>query len=142
AAVHRECARDDRRRRMADALPSTALNRAVAERLLAQLPELTVADERRLRARIRAARARRAGEDEWARIADDVERARAVHAARVVRKPAVAYPPELPISQRASEIAAAIRAHPVVIVSGETGSGKTTQLPKICLEAGRGERGL
>ncbi len=46
------------------------------------------------------------------------------------------------MAQRADEIAAAIRAHPVVIVSGETGSGKTTQLPKICLAAGRGERGL
>ncbi|HEY5365554.1 MAG TPA: ATP-dependent RNA helicase HrpA, partial [Casimicrobiaceae bacterium] len=52
------------------------------------------------------------------------------------------YPPELPVAQRADDIAAAIRAHPVVIVSGETGSGKTTQLPKICLAAGRGERGL
>ena len=63
-------------------------------------------------------------------------------AARAAAKPRVTYPPELPVSQRAAEIANAIRAHPVVIVSGETGSGKTTQLPKICLEAGRGERGL
>ena len=46
------------------------------------------------------------------------------------------------MSQRAAEIERAIRAHPVVIVCGETGSGKTTQLPKICLAAGRGERGL
>ena len=52
------------------------------------------------------------------------------------------YPPELPVAQRADEIAAAIRDHPVVIVCGETGSGKTTQLPKICLALGRGERGL
>ena len=55
---------------------------------------------------------------------------------------AIAYPPELPVAQRAADIAAAIREHPVVIVCGETGSGKTTQLPKICLELGRGERGL
>ena len=61
---------------------------------------------------------------------------------RVAAKPHVTYPPELPVSQRAGDIAKAIREHPVVIVSGETGSGKTTQLPKICLEAGRGERGL
>src|ERR1700755_207960 len=48
------------------------------------------------------------------------------------------YPPELPVSQRKDEIAAAIRDNQVVIVAGETGSGKTTQLPKICLELGRG----
>src|SRR6516165_7811836 len=50
----------------------------------------------------------------------------------------VSYPPELPVSQRKDDIAAAIRDHQVVIVAGETGSGKTTQLPKICLELGRG----
>ncbi|MGI8576663.1 MAG: ATP-dependent RNA helicase HrpA [Nocardioidaceae bacterium] len=51
------------------------------------------------------------------------------------------YPAELPITQRKDEIAAAIRDHQVVIVAGETGSGKTTQLPKICLELGRGQSG-
>jgi ATP-dependent helicase HrpA len=53
----------------------------------------------------------------------------------------VTYPPELPVSQRKDEIAAAIRDHQVVVVAGETGSGKTTQLPKICLELGRGVNG-
>ncbi|AUL47645.1 ATP-dependent RNA helicase HrpA [Bordetella trematum] len=52
--------------------------------------------------------------------------------------PAVTYPEDLPVSARREEIARAIQAHQVVIVSGETGSGKTTQLPKICLELGRG----
>ncbi len=56
--------------------------------------------------------------------------------------PAVTYPAELPVSQRRDDIAAAIRDHQVVIVAGETGSGKTTQLPKICLELGRGVRGM
>jgi len=55
--------------------------------------------------------------------------------------PVVSYPPALPVSQRKDEIAAAIRDHQVVIVAGETGSGKTTQLPKICLELGRGVTG-
>jgi len=55
--------------------------------------------------------------------------------------PVVSYPPDLPVSQRKDEIAAAIRDHQVVIVAGETGSGKTTQLPKICLELGRGAAG-
>ena len=51
----------------------------------------------------------------------------------------ISYPPELPVSQRRDDIAAAIRDHQVVVVAGETGSGKTTQLPKICLELGRGQ---
>ena len=59
-------------------------------------------------------------------------------AARRTAVPAVTYPAELPVSQRGTSIAAAIRDHQVVIVAGETGSGKTTQLPKICLELGRG----
>jgi ATP-dependent helicase HrpA len=56
--------------------------------------------------------------------------------------PAIVFPEELPVSGRRAEIAAALRAHQVVIVCGETGSGKTTQLPKICLELGRGQAGL
>ncbi|MEO0318522.1 MAG: ATP-dependent helicase HrpA, partial [Pseudomonadota bacterium] len=56
--------------------------------------------------------------------------------------PAVSFPPELPVSSRRDEIAQALLAHQVVIVSGETGSGKTTQLPKICLSIGRGQKGL
>lgn len=56
--------------------------------------------------------------------------------------PRVSYPPELPITAHREEILEAIAAHQVVIVAGETGSGKTTQLPKMCLEAGRGLRGL
>jgi ATP-dependent helicase HrpA len=54
--------------------------------------------------------------------------------------PAVTYPEDLPVSARRQEIARAIASHQVVIVSGETGSGKTTQLPKICLELGRGRQ--
>jgi ATP-dependent helicase HrpA len=53
----------------------------------------------------------------------------------------IEYPPELPISARVDEIVTAIQEHQVVILAGETGSGKTTQLPKMCLAAGRGERG-
>jgi ATP-dependent helicase HrpA len=64
---------------------------------------------------------------------------------RVARRqasvPPIHYPPVLPISQHIQEITAAIRDHQVVIVAGETGSGKTTQLPKICLELGRGVQG-
>ena len=56
--------------------------------------------------------------------------------------PPVSFPEELPVSGRREEIAAALAAHQVIIVCGETGSGKTTQLPKICLQLGRGQRGL
>ncbi|QWF47285.1 ATP-dependent RNA helicase HrpA [Bordetella hinzii] len=56
--------------------------------------------------------------------------------------PVITYPEDLPVSARRQEIARAIAAHQVVIVSGETGSGKTTQLPKICLELGRGRRAM
>ncbi|HYO40413.1 MAG TPA: ATP-dependent RNA helicase HrpA [Nocardioidaceae bacterium] len=56
--------------------------------------------------------------------------------------PPLRYPDELPVSQRRDDIAAAIRDHQVVVVAGETGSGKTTQLPKICLELGRGVHGM
>lgn len=56
--------------------------------------------------------------------------------------PAMSYPEELPVSSRRGEIAEAIKNHQVVVICGETGSGKTTQLPKICLELGRGKTGL
>ena len=56
--------------------------------------------------------------------------------------PRISYPEQLPVSARREEIAAAIRDNQVVIVAGETGSGKTTQLPKICLELGRGISGF
>ena len=51
------------------------------------------------------------------------------------------FPPDLPVSARRDDIAEAIQGHQVVIVAGETGSGKTTQLPKILMALGRGEPG-
>jgi ATP-dependent helicase HrpA len=74
-------------------------------------------------------------------IAADAEQARLRLEARLASVPPVTYPDELPVSQRRADILAAIRDHQVVVVAGETGSGKTTQLPKICLELGRGVRG-
>ena len=62
--------------------------------------------------------------------------------ARAAAVPAIVYPEELPVSARREEIATAIAEHQVIIVAGETGSGKTTQLPKICLELGRGVTGM
>src|SRR5699024_6949564 len=54
---------------------------------------------------------------------------------------AMRFPAELPVTDRRDDLAAAIDANQVVIVAGETGSGKTTQLPKICYALGRGQRG-
>ena len=64
-----------------------------------------------------------------------------LRAARRAAMPPFLYPPELPVSQRKDEIRRAIAEHQVVIIAGETGSGKTTQIPKICLELGRGVDG-
>jgi ATP-dependent helicase HrpA len=108
-----------------------------------RLPELTLRDEHRLRRRLEAVRGQRAaGARALAGLAGQVEEARRRVARRRAGVPAVTYPPELPVSQRRDELAAAIADHQVVVVAGETGSGKTTQLPKICLELGRGVRGM
>ncbi len=109
------------------------------------LDDVGLADAQRLRRRLDGVgsvrdAARRA--EVLAGIERDLEAARARLAARRLAVPAVSYPDQLPISQARERIAAAIREHQVVIVAGETGSGKTTQLPKICLELGRGVRGM
>ena len=79
---------------------------------------------------------------EIARVGRAIAASRQRAVARAAAMPRPTFPAELPVSERRGDIAAAIRSHPVVVVRGETGSGKTTQLPKICLELGRGARGL
>ena len=98
-------------------------------------------DRARLGNRIRGLR-RGADPAQVARLADDVARAEERLALRRASVPAITYPEELPVSQRRDEIRKAIDEHQVIVLCGETGSGKTTQLPKICLELGRGVRGL
>ncbi|MCZ7415320.1 ATP-dependent RNA helicase HrpA [Streptomyces sp. WMMC897] len=113
--------------------------------LLERVSELMPRDERRLGRRLDGVRRIRKPEARaavLAEIAGDVERAEARIAARRAAVPRVTYPESLPVSQKKDEILAAIRDHQVVIIAGETGSGKTTQIPKICLEFGRGVRGL
>jgi ATP-dependent helicase HrpA len=90
----------------------------------------------------RRTRAGRPAERERALLAELLERSRARHAARLARIPQPRFPDELPIAQHRDEIARLIAGHPVTIVCGETGSGKTTQIPKICLTLGRGAAGL
>ena len=105
----------------------------------ARLPELTVRDEHRLRRR--AQRLRGGDAEGRARLEAEIARAEERLARRRASVPAVTYPPELPVTERREDLLAAIRDHQVVVVAGETGSGKTTQLPKMCLELGRGVRG-
>ncbi|AEF54573.1 ATP-dependent helicase HrpA [Marinomonas posidonica IVIA-Po-181] len=71
-----------------------------------------------------------------------VDTSRARYQARLAAMPTVTYDESLPVAARADEIIKAIQDHQVVIIAGETGSGKTTQLPKMCLQAGRGRAGL
>jgi ATP-dependent helicase HrpA len=105
----------------------------------AALRELTLRDEQRLR---RQAHGLRQGNEEGrARFETRLAEAQARVQRRRASVPEVTYPPQLPVSARRDDLLAAIRDHQVVVVAGETGSGKTTQLPKICLELGRGVRG-
>jgi len=117
------------------------------DELRVSLPELSLRDEHRLSRQLESLihANRRSAEDRQSdldKLAREVASAQARQAARRASVPALKYPPELPVSQRRDDLLAAIRDHQVVIVAGETGSGKTTQIPKICLELGRGIRGL
>jgi len=76
-----------------------------------------------------------------ARLGEHIEQSTAQRQARAARVPPLAFP-DLPVADKQEPIARAIETHQVVIVCGETGSGKTTQLPKICLAAGRGRAGF
>src|SRR3954447_1610659 len=136
--------------------PQQTRDDAPVRALRARLRELTLRDEHRL---VRRLDKLRRTTDDGARakalagLVAAVERAearvarrRGAAAPRVARRrdavpPRIASPPELPVSARRDDLLAAIRDHQVVVVAGETGSGKTTQLPKICLELGRGVRG-
>ncbi|WP_326597802.1 ATP-dependent RNA helicase HrpA [Streptomyces sp. NBC_01803] len=114
---------------------------ALAERL----PGLMARDQRRLGRRLDGARRIRkpaAQQAALSQIAEAIDAAELHIERRRAAVPAITYPEQLPVSQKKDEILAAIRDHQVVIVAGETGSGKTTQIPKICLELGRGVRGL
>ncbi|WP_406495991.1 ATP-dependent RNA helicase HrpA [Streptomyces sp. NBC_00846] len=113
--------------------------------LQSQLGQLSLRDAHRLGRRLEGARrirkpeARQSVLDE---IATEAAKAAGRTALRAERMPVVSYPEQLPVSQKKDEILEAIRDHQVVIVAGETGSGKTTQIPKICMELGRGVRGM
>lgn len=116
-------------------LPSTELR--------SRISQLLPRDEHRLGRRLEGTRRIRDDHAKTAALAEitaEVEAAEQRRESRAAAVPPIAYPPALPVSARKDDIAAAIRDHQVVVVAGETGSGKTTQIPKICLELGRGVR--
>ncbi|MDB6028006.1 MAG: ATP-dependent helicase HrpA [Verrucomicrobiales bacterium] len=112
------------------------------EDLKALLPRCMLADWVRLGSRlIRLLRDRHHPDKHDAllnRLVQEVHASIARRAERLEFLPHVSYPPDLPITARKDDIVAAIRNNQVVVIAGETGSGKTTQIPKMCLEAGLG----
>ncbi|MEU0194897.1 ATP-dependent RNA helicase HrpA [Streptomyces afghaniensis] len=113
--------------------------------LAPRLTELSLRDAHRLGRRLEGARKIRKPEARAAVLAEieaEIGKAEERMAGRRALVPEITYPEQLPVSQKKDEIADAIRDHQVVIVAGETGSGKTTQIPKICMELGRGVRGM
>ena len=80
--------------------------------------------------------------DKLAALTHDLELAEGRLRQRVAAVPAISYPADLPVSQRRDDLLAAIAANQVVVIAGETGSGKTTQIPKLCLELGRGVKAM
>ena len=102
------------------------------------LPQCMLQDRVRIE---RSLNRRNLSSEEVECLLDQARNSAHLRARRRENRPVPTYPPALPISDRRDEILAAVQAHPVVVVAGETGSGKSTQLPKICLAAGRGDAG-
>ncbi len=107
--------------------------------LRARLDGLTLRDAARLGRRLKSFRGPVSAE-QLKNLAAQFDAGERLVAARAASVPSIRYP-DLPVSDHRDALAAAIRDNQVVVVAGETGSGKTTQLPKICLELGRGIRG-
>lgn len=111
-----------------------------------QLDSTLLADRHKLRRELQQLReqAKRGAVDEkqLARVGERLLRSVEKVAARAAARPLVSYDDTLPVHARREDIGRAIAQHQVVIICGETGSGKTTQIPKICLELGRGLHGL
>jgi ATP-dependent helicase HrpA len=123
--------------RMPASTPAAAGLRALRK----QLDTVCSRDFGRLLGRWRAL-SRQFDESRATALVADMTRSAARRQARVDAKPVIQVDASLPISARADDIIKLIREHQVVVLAGETGSGKTTQLPKLCLAAGRGEAGL
>ncbi len=127
------------------AQPATVPTGATVAELTSRLAELMTTDSARLGRRL-GGLSRMSDRDKQnkalAELGAQIDRAKSKIDQRARAVPEISLPPGLPVSERAGDLVEAIRDHQVVIVAGETGSGKSTQLPKICLSIGRGVRGL
>ena len=118
----------------------------IQQSLFSQLNDIMLVDQRRLSARIHGIGKIRSLEAQQA-VADEIQqqieqaRLRVEQRKSAVQNPIV-FPESLPVSQRKAEIEKLLSEHQVIVVAGETGSGKTTQLPKMCLELGFGNLGM
>ena len=108
------------------------------DELYRRLGSVPISEERRFRRRLAKAKAAKA----LTAIGADIGKAQRVVEKRNALVPSIEYPEQLPVSARRDDIMELIRDNQVVIIAGETGSGKTTQIPKMLLELGRGRRGL
>lgn len=116
----------------------------IQKNLLANLNEMMLTDKRRLASRIYGI-ANIKNEQQQSAVASEIEQAIAAAKVRLAQRQTaleIEYPEELPVSQRRAEILKTIAENQVVVIAGETGSGKTTQLPKMCLELGLGTKGM
>ena len=127
---------------------SEASARAAASRIRSLLPDALLRDQAYVRRRLsRLQKGRQhVKKSEVFRELRNLEKKLAASVEkkqiRAHKAPRVSFPKELPISARSQEIIEAIQGNTVVIISGETGCGKSTQLPKMCLKAGRGVAGM
>ncbi|MCY1392970.1 RNA helicase HrpA [compost metagenome] len=114
---------------------------AAIDQLLKNLDQAMIADRHRLRRQLHEVRKK----PDEAKLAQWVEKVQASFGQVTARRnsvPSIRYDDSLPIAAKRDEIKKVLAEHQVLIIAGETGSGKTTQLPKICLELGRGQHGL
>ncbi|MBD2794235.1 ATP-dependent RNA helicase HrpA [Xenorhabdus sp. 5] len=125
--------------------PLTARSAELLAELFTELDHIMLRDQFRLKKRLHGAAKikNQASLQAVAQsISEDIATAKQKVARRQTACPSINYPENLPVSQKKDAIYKAIRDNQVVIIAGETGSGKTTQIPKICLELGRGVKGL
>ena len=97
-----------------------------------------LADQHKLRRRLVQLQNKSANESEWLNLQQQIERSNERFQFRLNNLPKPSLNADLPVIERKEDIAKAIQQHQVIILCGETGSGKTTQLPQICLDLGRG----
>jgi ATP-dependent helicase HrpA len=125
--------------------------RAHLRRIRLLIPRAMLRDEAHARRALASLESRHRGRPVTPQLLDDLaalesrlEASARLRDRRARSRPRVSYPPDLPITARAADIVSALRSprHRVVIIAGETGCGKSTQIPKMCLEAGRGISGL